>query len=313
MSTESTTIKTDEARDDTWTLKNVAIVSVIAVTSACETSTQKVEPAGRGARGETCQARNDCQSGLACIAGTCSKNDFGIKVSAKQCDRIDCEEDKDCCGSKPLEAPEECANRERICTPSVLGCTAGVSCADDGDCNGGNCVTSTTCSVSFLTCTSNANCRSADVCDTATSTCTLSGNYCTDDSTCWSNDTCNSTDGSYSYCSLSGLYCTDDSQCYAGDVCGSICDCTNPDYDAADPICSDPDCFDFCELRCEEERCVVDTTCEEDTDCVGLEVCDKNRCVECTADEDCDEDEDELCVNGNCERGCEAVSRMRGW
>ena len=38
----------------------------------CDEEPQQVVPAQQGGRGESCQARNDCESGLACISGVCS-------------------------------------------------------------------------------------------------------------------------------------------------------------------------------------------------------------------------------------------------
>jgi hypothetical protein len=87
---------------------------------------------------------------------------------------------------------------------------------------------------------------------------------------------------------------------------GRFCNCTNPEYDPTHSICTDPDCEDVCVLRCQDQLCVEDDTCEVDSDCfsVGLQLCDGGRCVQCTVDDDCDVDAEETCESGMCKRPC---------
>src|SRR5262245_66674882 len=121
-----------------WTL---GIVGWGLLSLQCNDEAQQVEPAAQGQRGEACQARNDCQSGLACILGVCSKNDFELTSSAKHCDRIDCQTDTDCCGTRPSEAPAKCDSRTSICqTPVLPGCVSTV-CTSSTTCGGGTCPT----------------------------------------------------------------------------------------------------------------------------------------------------------------------------
>jgi hypothetical protein len=252
------------------------VFGLLAAFSACggnSEKTQKTQPVALGQRGETCQARNDCAAGLACINGVCSKNDFDIAVSAKHCDQVDCQGTVDCCGNKPLAPPAECANRDAICTtPTLPGCVAS-NCTSDASCGAG------TCGQGF---------------------CSLTSGACSDQSDCL--DTC---DGSF--CTLSFFSCTSAAQCYGQGTCsGRFCDCTNPAYDPFNPICSNPDCVDVCTLRCEDERCVQDTTCETDIDCLSLgsSICDAGRCVDCLTDDDCDATLSEACVAGRCKKPC---------
>lgn len=209
-----------------------------------------VQPEVRGERGETCLARNDCVSGLACINSICSKNDFDVKPSAKSCDRIDCAETADCCGDKPTEAPAKCANRTAICgSPSVPGCTR-VTCDDNAACGGGTCATG--------------------------------------------------------FCSTTSTSCDSDADCDGGTCENRSCDCTNPEYNPSDPICSDEDCRDVCLLKCEEERCVLDVSCESDSDCLGNgngRTCDAGRCVQCNDDDQCPGDNDS-CIDNRCQEPC---------
>ena len=182
---------------------------------------------------------------------------------------------EDCCGDLPREAPDKCNNRISVClTPTLADCTPG-ACESDSDCGDGVC---------------------------APGSCSASGEACETDGDC-PVDECVGTS-----CTVSGAYCSESYPCpLTADTCGyRSCDCSNPDYDYTDPICSDPDCEDVCTLRCDNELCVPDTSCEEDVDCIGSisDICEEGRCVECVDNDDCDEDDDEECVNNFCEKPC---------
>jgi hypothetical protein len=252
------------------------LLSLLAFMGCSGDEAQKVQPQSRGQRGEACQARNDCQDGLACINGVCSKNDFDLSVSAKHCDRVECQVTGDCCGDKPTEAPAKCAARASVCdTPNLPGCNQVAACTDDGDCDGGVCQPGR-CSNSLGMCTSDTQC--ADTC--------LSG-----------------------FCAISFQQCSDRLPCPSGVCQNRACDCSNPDYNRFDPICQDPDCADVCVLKCEDERCVPDNSCEEASDCFrqNLQICDAGRCVECVDDEDCDTGMGESCSpGGRCDKPCES-------
>jgi hypothetical protein len=259
----------------------IAVLSVCSLfaVAGCSSDAQKVQPETRGQRGENCQARNDCASGLACLNHICSKNEFEVDVAVKQCDLIECATTKDCCGSKPTEAPTKCAQRDTVCTPTIVGCSPGI-CTSDAACMGGTCRPGT-CAITATACDAAADCQ--DTCG-ADGTCTVSSGVCTLDSDCTY----------YIY--------------NATNTCGTrTCNCANPDYVPGAEICTDPDCTDVCLLRCEDERCVQDTSCEDDADClsVGLRHCDDSRCVQCLEDEDCDEDGGETCDAGLCHKPCE--------
>ena len=238
----------------------------------CGNDAQKVQPETRGKRGERCQARNDCESGLACLNSVCAKNDFGLTVLPKQCDRIECAADTDCCGDKPQAAPKKCNARDETCnSPLIAGCVQTL-CTTSATCNGGTCPMGT-CS-NGGTCSTKADC--AD-------TCAVDG-FCTKNSF---------------------LSCVTDAHC-SGSCSTRACNCQNPAYNPADPICSDPDCKDICLLRCESELCVKDNSCKLDTDCfgVGLKLCDVDHCVQCIDDTDCSADKSETCVKGACKKPC---------
>lgn len=251
-----------------------SVASLFAFAGCSKDEAQKVQPETRGQRGENCQARNDCASGLACLNGICAKNEFDISVEAKHCDRIECAETSDCCGDKPTEAPAKCADRDAMCTPNLPGCTVKL-CTADTDCGGGTCRPGT--------------CSNGGMCATAAD--------CTD--TCVSG-----------FCSKSGSACSVDVPCLTG-TCNTLnrtCNCANPDYVPGAAICTDPDCDGVCTLRCEDERCLVDHSCKTDTDCAasGLRFCDGKSCVQCKKDVDCGgEDSNLTCVQGACKKPCE--------
>ncbi len=254
----------------------------------CSKDPQKIVPDSRGKRGERCQARNDCESGLACLNNTCSKNEFAIDVVPKQCDRIECETTRDCCGDKLLEAPAACKGRDVICSqPNLPGCVAS-TCTSADTCGGAPCLG--TCLGTGQT---NSLCETAADCPKVENTCSVQGV------------------DSVGFCSATNAQCNDDLPCVAlTATCSSKnCRCQNPEYDPTDPICSDADCEDICLLRCDEDTqlCRQDTSCEIDSDCVGgaQRWCDDGRCVQCMEDEDCDEDRDESCVSGVCKKPCE--------
>jgi hypothetical protein len=262
-------------------------VALAFVFVGCSTDkAQKVEPETRGKRGERCMARNDCDSGLACLNGVCAKNEFAIAVSAKQCDRIECTEDTDCCGDRPTSAPAKCKNRDVVCTtPQLPGCVA-TSCVATGTCQGGGTCGPGTCSINTGggTCTSVDSCY--ETCNQNTLFCTKSSLACTVDADC-----------PYSEATVTGTV-----------TCNNrICNCQNPDYNPSDPICTDPDCEDICLLRCQDELCLKDNSCETASDCAatGLPICDDGRCVQCTEDSECDDDANETCEKGRCEKPCE--------
>jgi hypothetical protein len=246
-----------------------SVVSLIAF-AGCSKDPTKVEPETRGKRGENCQARNDCQSGLACLNGICATNEFSIGVAVKQCDRIECATTSDCCGDKPTEVPTKCNARATTCTPTFPGCSAVQVCTSDAACGGqgGTCrpaATTGTCvggTLSGLSCAAVTDCQ--DLC--VGTSCSYSGGTCTVNTDC-------------TYYSASTPTCSKPSR---------TCNCTNPAYNPSAAICSDPDCIDLCTLRCQEERCVPDLSCKADLDCSSnAPFCSDGQCVQCKVDDDC--------------------------
>lgn len=271
----------------------IALVSLMSVTvlaaTGCSKDAQKVQPETRGKRGETCLARNDCDAGLACISGICSQNEFDVGVEPKQCTRIDCETDEDCCGDKLTEVPEKCAGRDKICDPAnrnIPGCVQTI-CTDDDVCNGGKCSPGI-CQGTYQTGTA---CEAATDCPK--NTCVIPNGLTT--------GTCSL---SFANCDTGAVYgpCAQ----YSATCSSRVCNCVNPDYDPTADICTDPDCEDVCLLRCTDNLCLEDQSCKTDAECLakGLQICDGGRCVECTQDKDCDVKNDETCEKGLCKKPC---------
>jgi hypothetical protein len=264
-------------------LIGVMIVGLAFVFVGCDSDkAQKIQPETRGKRNELCQARNDCEEGLACLGGVCSKNEFGLDVSAKQCDRIECAEDTDCCGDRPMSAPAKCKDRATLCSPQLPGCVNdGNICTSDASCTGGGTCPMGTCSTLGTSCESTLDCK--DSCDPLNMFCK----------------------GSFASCTVE----TEATTCPNTYSCSTrFCSCANPDYEPGNPICTDEDCDPsaVCTLRCDEERCVQDTSCEEDIDCnAAAPMCDDGRCVECLKESDCNEDDNEECISGFCHKPCE--------
>ena len=264
----------------------IALVSVaLFAFGGCKNDPTKFEPSTRGKRGENCQARNDCQDGLACLNGICGINEFSVSVAAKHCDRIECATTEDCCGDKPTVMPEKCNARATTCQQVFLGCSTAVTCTSDANCGGqgGTCraaATTGTCSggtLAGLSCTATTSCQ--DLC--VNSVCSYSASSCTANTDC-------------TYYSTATTTCMKPAR---------TCNCTNPDYNPSAAICTDPDCLDLCTLRCDKERCVADRSCKKDSECgTATPFCSDGQCVQCTVDEDCGDDKS--CDAGVCHSRC---------
>ncbi len=238
----------------------------------------------KGERGSSCDSTNDCAeelscvvthdcpAGVACSNKSCQPSNFEVEGTGKRCHVSDCKTTTDCCGDMPQKAPAKCERRDSICTkPTLAGCSQ-VRCATAAECGKGTCAGQ--CSLDAAKCLTTADCLT-NTCDTTTEPdlCSLTGTDC-------SSFTC-----SLNTCSL------------------PLCNCVNPEYDPTNPICTDPDCEGICGFVCEEDRCVVDTTCAADTECpLTTPYCAKGECQECRTSEDC---EDEACVDGHCGPVCE--------
>lgn len=266
--------------------------------------------AALGERGSSCDSSSDCDDGLSCIvtAGcpvgvacankTCQPSNFDIMGTGKQCHIVQCAKREDCCGDMPLEAPAKCDVRDITCNqPSLPGCTA-ITCTMDEQCGAGDCagycVYATT-----ESCETAADCRE-NVCDFGTGS---GGSGSGGNGSGGNGSGGDGSGGATGTCTVTGGTCYSDANCPTNSCSTPYCHCENPEYDPTDPICSDEDCEGICGWTCEDEQCVVDTSCNIDSDCLGATpLCgDDGTCVECLADEDC---EDEDCIDGRCGPEC---------
>lgn len=121
---------------------------------------QSFVPSTQGQKGETCEARNDCSKGLACVNSVCVLNEFNIAATSKGCDVVQCTTPADCVqvvpGCKQLKADcddgtqaacdqlaTDCnyACNDSLC---VTTCTNDNECPFSWTCNAGECVQCTT-------------------------------------------------------------------------------------------------------------------------------------------------------------------------
>lgn len=216
--------------------------------------------------GESCRARNDCRTGLACISQVCAPGSVDLSATGKSCYRVECGANADCCvdfvpasgcdvyESECLMDPTNCyafhalCQCNRICTDNLC-VNVGPSCAVDGECPsvtvpycvGGRCVA----------CREHGDCGEGARC--------IEGKcdpQCKSDANCPLLYTCNA-----GTCVLAG--CTSDRECVF--VLGQS------------------------RGRCVNKACVVG--CSDDAECnvTAFEVCRQGLCtfVGCNTDAEC--------------------------
>ena len=246
----------------------LACVGLVSVLSGCNSDdSQKVAPANRSERGEACEARNDCVDGLACIGGLCLLNEYPIAVQTKECFRIECQIDEDCCQNFSPSVTQatcdlystECTtnldqyycdlyNQNCICNEicedelciSAINCSDTIPCAE-GVCDNGVCVE----------CVVDIDCPGDGTCNVETNRCI---DHCTVNEECGLFEAC--TNGE---CVESG--CNDDRECY---------------FATGNPL-----------VECDDGECRI--PCENDAECDAFEACQNGLCVfvGCETNEQC--------------------------
>ncbi len=248
----------------------IACVGLVSVLSACQSDdAQTVTPADKSERGESCQARNDCVSGLACIANRCVLNEYPIAVDARECVRVDCATRDECClDFTPTQVTEatciqydadcralldqaSCDLYNRYCICNLVcedeRCVPANNCSDtipctSGVCNNGVCVE----------CMVDIDCPGEGTCNVTTNHCI---DHCTRNEECAQFESCVS-----GQCEHTG--CTSDRECYF--------DLQNPRAECRDGECRVP--------------------CENDAECLqDFHACQGGLCVfiGCETDEEC--------------------------
>jgi hypothetical protein len=219
-------------------------------------------PSTRGDRGESCRARNDCMDGLACINQVCIEADIMFTVSTKQCVRVQCETDQDCCEN--FVAAVNCASMQKGCKSNHYLCPT-----------------------FYSQCKCNQVCQ-ANMCTPVT--------MCMDDTNCGTTQRCLS--GVCAQCKTSTDCTGSDQQCVAG-VCRAPCmnneqcplfsECQSGKCVAVG-CKSDRECYFETKnqlSQCKDTKCI--TPCTEDAMCGDFQVCNQGQCVfvGCETDEEC--------------------------
>lgn len=228
-----------------------------------ETLPEGMTPSTRGDRGESCQARNDCRAELACINNRCIENDYDVTVQPKECIRLQCIEDEDCCENFVLST--YCPMYQELC--------------DMGD--------AISCQSFDAVCVCPWACE-ANICNTV--------NRCTDDLDCGSVLRCFS--GRCSQCEVSDDCLDPDDQC-VNNVCRSGCQRNEQCplfYECRSGECVDVGCQSDRECyfatndprsECRDTECM--SPCDNDAECGTFSLCEDGACVfvGCETDEEC--------------------------
>jgi hypothetical protein len=229
-----------------------------------------------GGKGETCQAKNDCEQGLACVMGACRSVTVSLSRVAKSCYRVECASKDDCCRAFTPNA--NCATYEMNCAMDPIFCNTYRSlCQCTQDCVEEQCVSAAP------GCQTNAECTSTQT------------PYCVS--------------GKCAQCDKDSACAGTGAKCASG-VCMAACkqDENCPLLNACqDGVCVDIGCKSDRECAfmsknqlaiCNEGECEL--PCSADTDCAsmqiqtgmlgntmnstanakrGFEVCDMGKCV----------------------------------
>lgn len=237
----------------------VALGGLGGLAAGCEEE-QKTAPARRGVKGESCLARNDCQSGLMCVSNMCVIDEFPIRHEAKVCDIVECQAPADCVriAGTCSEHQEACTNGvqaacdafDRWCTFACEDARCVWQCKEDDHCGGLRCVEG-----DCVECRNDADCEDGERCQEGDCV-----EPCQNDGDCPIFHAC----GGDGRCVESG--CSSDRECVA----------------ATRRV----------EARCEEEKCIVpcvsDSECDDPND-FDFMACDDGVCryVGCSTDTEC--------------------------
>jgi hypothetical protein len=197
---------------------------------------------GGGGRGESCNARNDCASGLACINHVCSQNDFNLSVDAKSCDIVECQTTMDCCANYhgPAPCPLTCDNMNRCITMQTCMMDSDCFVVGLAKCNMGTCVE----------CVADMDCHNAN----AKCVANKCNNGCTHNEECALFQSCQN-----GACMDTG--CTSDRECYFATT-NPLAKCAN--MKCTVPCENDAECGDF--QACQSGNCVF-VGCMTDEEC----------------------------------------------
>lgn len=258
--------------------------AILSCFSACKKSDSKTASGDAGQKasralgqaGESCTARSDCASGLACIANICSassaQRDSGTKDGSTQVSdprgaagesctaRRDCQEGLGCIDNVCRAS----ASATKDAGPNTERGQKGESCASRADC------------IDTLACVGGV-CRDVEVpLPTLTKTCHEV--QCSATADC-----CKDYPLTTAQCMSYKMQC-DMGTTSACTFYKQTCECTK---------------------ICDGDQCVQDTSCTGDTDCadLSLQYCVSKKCAQCRTDTDCTVT-DQKCVNNVCKKPC---------
>jgi len=97
-------------------LTRLSLVLLVAGAFGCSSRND------RGTVGESCQARSDCDLGLACVREVCVMTATDFSLTGKSCDAVQCATDADCCADF-LPDPS-CDVYDAACQANPLDCLA---------------------------------------------------------------------------------------------------------------------------------------------------------------------------------------------
>ena len=234
----------------------------------------RAPPSGQGASGESCRARNDCQAGLACISDVCIGSSVTLPSTTKSCVRVECTVTDDCC--KSFVPSPNCSVYQQSCATDPTACYTYHSLCD---CN--KACTDSLCVDTPPACTANAECAS------------LLTPFC-----------------------ASGA-CVE---------CAQPGDCPGQNDQCLDGKCKPPCTIDDqCALleACQNGSC-VHVGCQSDRECAFMEGDSRATCVDTECQVPCSQDADcarrigsgsfDICVDGKCQFvGCETDAECRAY
>lgn len=217
-----------------------------------------------GDRGESCQARNDCAAGLSCLQNRCAPGDNTLEILEKQCFRVQCELDEDCCES--FVANVNCPTWKQACSDgdSAACSSFKASCECTLACENSACVAVRKCAVDSDCSLVNERCFSGRCAQCASdSDCAGTGQHCV-------NAVCR-------------VGCERNEQCPLFAECKAS-ECVHVGCK------SDRECSFALKTtlaRCLDAQCVV--PCTSDAQCGELHACRDEQCVfvGCESDEEC--------------------------
>jgi hypothetical protein len=224
-----------------------------------------------GARGETCRAKNDCSGELACLNNVCVEATIPLSISPKECHRVECEADEECC--KGFEPDENCEAFKANCEMDPIFCNTYRSL-----------------------CECNQKCEAF--------MCIAAPPGCGDDVECDSTQTPFCVDGACAQCASDANCPGEGARCIEG-ACTSACERDEQCallQECVDGRCEDVGCKSHRECvfllgqvraECLDGECLV--PCDADIECAssnmprGFQVCDEGRCVfvGCETDAEC--------------------------